>query len=77
MLRRLLGAILHRRVPQFLCVYAAGAWAIVELVALAVEGGRAPPWLLYSARALLALLVPCVAVAAWRLGVGGSAAARR
>lgn len=67
---RRLSAVFRRRVPQFLCVYAAGAWAIVELVALAVEGGHASVWLLHSARVVLALLVPCVVVAVWRLGAG-------
>ena len=60
--------LIRRRVPQVAGIYLAAAWALLEFMDWAVDEFGLPERLLPGLLTVLALLLPPVLVAAWRLG---------
>ena len=68
MVERWLRVLLGRGVPQVVGVYLAASWGLLEFLSWAADRGRLPTAVVDDALVLLLLLVPVVALTAWRVG---------
>lgn len=70
-MERMTSELLRRRVPQFVGLYLAGSWALVEFLDWAVEQFVLSPHITSFVFLLLLLLLPSVVTLAWRHGAPG------
>jgi tetratricopeptide (TPR) repeat protein len=70
-MRNPVSELFRRRVPQFVGLYLAGSWAFVEFLDWAVEQFVLSPHITSFVFVLLLLLLPSVALLAWRHGAPG------